>query len=48
MLGMCQQLITRIKVAACAWPSLRSGRHRLAMVAWVIGLTESAALLMRL
>jgi hypothetical protein len=48
MLGMCQQLITRIKVAGCAWPSLRSGRQRLAMVAGVIGRTESAALLMKL
>jgi len=48
MLGMCRQLITRIKVAACAWPSLRSGRQRLAMVAWVAGLTELAAFLMRL
>jgi hypothetical protein len=37
----------RLRLAQAHWPEL-GARQRLAMVAWVIGLTELAALLMRL
>ena len=36
----------RLRIAQARWPELRSTRQRLAMVAWVAGLTDLAARLM--